>query len=972
MIRQASPLVGRTAEIELLTSMLEAVADKTGILAVVSGEAGIGKSRLVSELAVRARNRGFAAVIARNDPVPGRPSAWPWIQVLRQLDELVSADPQFDSARMYPGRTSKLISEVQSFGNPIDVTAVDDIESERFRQFDAIIEYLKLVSKLKPLYIAVEDLHEADEQTLRMLEFLSYRVEDIHTLFLATTRPFDGQTPERRSTMATINHASSTVRIALQRLERVDIDQYLELSGYGSLSVSTHNRIDEYSSGVPLFLAEIVAHLDEGGAMRDIPAGLGEVVGLRCRALSMACKSILSVASLLGEVFSVKRLDQVLLYGHQEIVDLLDEAIRAWIVEVIPAEPGRYRFRHRLLCDALAFQVTEDKKLELHRQIATTLEKVAEGSFNGHANEVLNHLVASGPFGEPEKTVRYAIAAGNRALESLAFEDAATYFRSGLKALQLVILAKPDRRRADLLFGILRACCGKNLPSARDVEQAFSIYESLGAYSDAIRVASLHYSGWSDEYNIAPIYDRALEIVVPKSLDEARIRANRGRNQWRQHHDYQSAREDLDRALDIARQIDDPYALVRVHCYVMEFEWGTLRNDSFQMIIDESERCESSIGFNMFLEKIWDIAHHWYVEKGDTEQARWCIERALASARRTRREIGAILHQFGEFHMRVGEWERAKAAFRERISIARAALSVLYLARCEAETGNHDEASKLFRELYERALVPEARGTWEQMPLFSGLARIPYVSDYVPEWVDVAQSEYRHFLPLIPKFDPLIAHWLQMAEGLIARMTGDQETAERVYRAIADGTIRFKSPIEAARIAAAAGRYDEALAILCKHRGFARKAGYMPALAQASFETARIVFDTADSSRFEMARDALDEATAVCRSVDMVSLLRKTQQLAELVSPTMAGSEAASDADRSANEIQAESKRFEVLSPREREVHSLIARGLTNKEIASELFISTKTVYNHVNHILAKLGVSNRTEAALMAASPDR
>ena len=246
----------------------------------------------------------------------------------------------------------------------------------------------------------------------------------------------------------------------------------------------------------------------------------------------------------------------------------------------------------------------------------------------------------------------------------------------------------------------------------------------------------------------------------------------------------------------------------------------------------------------------------------------------------------------------------------------------MWLAKCEAESGNLESARSLLNEHLERSRADRGSHREEGIALLhASHMRAGLELDSI--WLEVAEGEIES-IRATGEALPFLDHELISIEAALAWAKGDAASARDAYQAMRglDKDIDIAMVIHVARAASVAGLTKEALDLHRRYRDRCRKAGYLPTVAWHNYEIAGLLCKIDDDHPPGEAHEVLKEAHSICIDFGMPPLL----------------------------------KRVEVLA--------LLSTGRTNKEIATELFISAKTVRNHVSHIFAKLGVGNRTEAA--------
>ena len=274
---------------------------------------------------------------------------------------------------------------------------IDDPESARLYRFDAIAEYLRATARSNPLFIVIEDLQQADEQTRLLIEFLAYQINKMHISLMATVRTQAGEWSNGLSdTLANLGRIPSFIRISLDRLDRSTVHRYLETVG-ATINRDIADHLYDRTLGLPFFVAEIASQMLAGRSHGEIPESIREAIGARLRELSPDCRRMLSVAAILGRAFTYRNL---LLVGDCDADFLnasIEEATANGFFELDPENAEGFRFTHELFFEVILTKLSEIGKYELYARAAGALEKAYGIDAETHAAEILNHISKAGP-----------------------------------------------------------------------------------------------------------------------------------------------------------------------------------------------------------------------------------------------------------------------------------------------------------------------------------------------------------------------------------------------------------------------------------------------------------------------------------------------------------------------------------------------------------------------------------------------
>jgi hypothetical protein len=406
----AEIFVGRSREIAAIESMLIEARAGGGRLVLLTGEPGIGKSRLAEEVSRRAEALGWLAAWGRSWEGPGTPAYWPWTQIVRRLAAMTELRAIFAETDL-----STLLDPSAS------LTETADAEHARFVLFDRVARAIHAAAARRPLMLVLDDIHAADTATLMLLQFVARGLHGNPVLLLAAARDTSFAAPPE--TTALLAQASREARhVPLERLERDDLSDWIARS---RIELEA-DRVWSATEGNPLFVEELLAAArkrpDAAWTATQMPLGIREAMRAHLSLVSEHAQRLLETASVLGRELSVAMLK--LLAGPDEI-GALDEAVASGIFR--DAGEGRLRFSHILLRDELYARLSEERRRALHRQAA----------FASHSRAAAAHHILLGAAPQEAKaTLDVVHAAMREASGKAAHEDAARLGRRALEILE--------------------------------------------------------------------------------------------------------------------------------------------------------------------------------------------------------------------------------------------------------------------------------------------------------------------------------------------------------------------------------------------------------------------------------------------------------------------------------------------------------------------------------------------------------
>jgi DNA-binding SARP family transcriptional activator len=495
------PLVGRDAERDALTALLDVAAGGTPRFAALVGDPGIGKSRLLAELAAAARARSATVLVGRCSQDEGAPPLWPWAGVLEGLGLPLPTEPA-------SGQTD---------------------ESTRFRTWDDIVRAVHDAARERLVLVLLDDLHWADPSTLRVLGLLLETVHDGRLVVVSTWRadpPPSGALGAVAEQLAR-RHA---LRLDLVGLDADEVTAMVEAVSHHRPARPDADALRERTDGNPFFVLEYARLAGEHGDLTALlaepvpPHGVADVVRRRLERLSGDARSALVPAAVLGRDFGLRDLAAVLGWDEDRVLDTLDEAVTAGLVR----EDGvdAFRFSHALVRDTVHSGVSPTRRGRWHAKAAEVLQGRAD-----RAGEVARHWHQAGPE-YVDRAWRAARLAAREALRLYAYEEAVELLTDAL-----VVLAQDptatDEDEYDVLIelGLADKATGDWINLRQVVHRGIAVADRLGDPIALARVAVMTsidalwqsaYHGEVDEV-IVDALRRALD-GLPATDNELRCR----------------------------------------------------------------------------------------------------------------------------------------------------------------------------------------------------------------------------------------------------------------------------------------------------------------------------------------------------------------------------------------------------------------------------------------------------------------
>ena len=912
--------VGRQQEMGELKACLEDALSGRGRLVTLVGEPGIGKTRTAQELATYAGLRGTQVLWGRSYEEQGVPPYWPWVQAIRSY--VRDQEPEQVRSEMGAGAAdiAEVVSDVRERLPDLQPAPQLEPEQARFRLFDSIAAFLKTASQRQPLVLVLDDLHWADQPSLMLLQFGARELGGARLLLIGTYRDVEVSRRHPLSqTLAELTRERLFQRILLRGLGQEAVGRFIEMVSGSTPPRGLVEVVHRQTEGNPLFVTEVVRLLVQEGQLTDrpdpnqerpgdweswsvrIPEGVREVIGRRLDHLSQRCNQALTIASVIGREFTLEQLTPMVADATEDrLLDVREEALASRVIEELPRSVGRYQFTHALIQETLQEDLSGTRRSRLHGDIAEALERLYVGDIEAHAAELAYHFAEAQTALGTGKLVRYSLLAGERALASYAHEEASSHFQRGLaaKAGQPV-----DAEAAEALFGLGRAQVAtvetyRLSEAVATLSRAFDYYAEAGDVARAVSVAEHPLPAAAGLITGAgTLIARALDLVVPDSLQSARLLSSHGRVLGLEEGDYQQARELFDRSLEIVRREGDVGVELRILASSAEIEGYHLR---WQEAVDVGTRA-LELASRVDDPRSEMLAHYWVAIPrfvlGDAEGIAQHAEALLAAAERLRHHFYLARALFASENLARcrGEFAAARQLSERGLAVSPQE-SRLLLGRTvlEFEVGDFENGELYLRRLVEvmesappgptleSALVPVA---------ISYLSRITGKDERLAMGKSVAEANVAS-----PLITGLMAELNRFALALAAVQEGEESAAATQYGALTTMLGLGMSVIFGGQpdhvlglLAHTVGELDQAAAHFEDALAFCRKAGYRPELAWVCCDYADMLLDpstssgrTGDGERAK-AMALLDESLAISSQLGMRPLMERVLSRREIL-----------------------------------------------------------------------------------------
>jgi DNA-binding CsgD family transcriptional regulator/tetratricopeptide (TPR) repeat protein len=1013
--RLSSPVfVGRVNELHTLFAAADAAASGETALVLVGGEAGVGKSRLTTEVADRLRDRGWlvlegGTVALGDDGLPFGPI----VEALRVLVRDVDAERIAAAAGPSLPELARLVPELSTVAGD-GAPAAGQVEWLQTRIFEGILRLLGRLGVASPLLLVIEDLHWADRSTRDLLSFLARNARDERLLIVGTFRTDE---LHRRHPLtpwlAEAERQPRVERIDLARFERNELVELLTAITGTPPTPTLVDSVARRSDGNAFFAEELVAAVDETGQRRQrLPETLRGVLLVHLSAASERARRLVEIAAVAGRQVDHEVLAEVCGLSDAEMGMALHEAVDSQLLVIgLDDAVPQYRFRHALVQEAAYDELLPSERRALHGAYARAIEARPAGGGAAAASrlvELAHHWTAAH---EPARALVAAIEAGDASRTVYAYADAARQYERAIELWDIVPVAdRPaDRDLADL-YDAASASATLVGDAARALTLARRAIELVdatpGAADDPERRAWARErcgrAAWlaGDTATSILLLEDAVGLLVgiPPSVRQARVLAGLAQNLMLAGRSGESVAF-AEGAIESARTIGDQ-GIESLAMNVLGVDLATLGN-----IAGGIDLLRRSLAISIPADDPTEVPRA-YANLGSVLEMGGFVEEALevtlagaASARRYSTELS--FRTFLEVNaagmlIELGRYPEAAALLDKNADRVLPGVTTIHLhvtlAHLHVRTGDLvaarrdlDIARSEAVGLADAQFVIDIHAFGTELALWSGdpATALDIARDGLDRLVDMDDAMIlgQLAIPAVRAAADLAvrARAARNAAGTEVAVAAARDVLER-YRAatarltlqddLAASEIGWRMALLAAESSRAAGEDDRAAWDAVRPALTARPAPFLE--AYVLWRAAEVLAGSGGPTGTAAAAEPLRGAHAIAAAIGAGLLLGAIEGLGRRLRLDLAPPDHSAGATRDAPSEPPSAPPDEPPDPfglttREREVLALVAEGYTNRRIAEALFISESTAGVHVSHILGKLGVETRTEAAAVA-----
>jgi len=963
-------LIGREAELEAFQTVLEGVRAGGAGCVVVGGEAGVGKTRLVGEVARRASGAEFELWQGR---CLHQDAAFPFAAVVDALRAFLAGRRPAEVRQGLAGMGAEVVKLVPELGlilPGLSPTPPLDPEAEKRRLFEALVRVLVAPASGRPRLLVFEDIHWADQTSLDFLRFLLRRLPPNPVLLILTYRP--DHSGRLREFLTTVRRERWPRELTLGPFSREEVGRLVRAL-FGTVGPDQARLVDlvyGLTEGNPFFVEEVLKSLVVSGEVRRtasgwqwrpaaglrLPPSVQDLVRLRLGRLGPQARALLTAAAVIGRQFELKMLADLTGLEEPRVLSLLNQLIAARAV--VEASAGRFAFRHAVIREAVYEGLDGGERRALHRRVAGVLERA--GAAESALADLSHHYFAAGAWAE---ALEYGRRAGEHARALYAPQEAVEHFGRALGAAVHLGCPVPVCVRLFRARGQVAELAGYLEAAGRDYAEAVRLARAagdrVGEWEGAVDLGLLWAS--RDYAEAGRHFDEALSLA--RALGKPALLAhslNRVGNLEANVGDPARAIDYHRQALEIFQRLEDSRGTAATldllgmatqlnSDLVAAVGWLRQAAELFRQL-DDPQGLAASLASLVVCAATHP--HDLSVPGIPLKEALAAGESALALSQGISWRAGTA-YALGVLALGLGlggDYGAALAAGRQALQAAEEA------EHRQWTIAAHRALGRLYLDLF---ALPEARrhleAAWQ---LAAALAS-----------VYVAQGEFgraRDLLAAARAGQATCAGWDRQLAGARAELAlacNEPALALRVTEELAAATPNLGPGAVMPRLwvlrAAALTRlrrYEEGEALLLAARREAAIRGtpiweFRTSLALGRLYRSRRRKAEA-AAEFEAVRQVAEGLAAGLRDGSLrAAFWGRVGELLPGGGPHQAGR-----------------RRFGGLTAREVEVAALVSRGLTNREVAQALAVSERTAECHVASIMAKLGFKSRAQVAAWAA----
>ncbi|MFH0816536.1 MAG: tetratricopeptide repeat protein [Methanobacteriota archaeon] len=657
-IQVTSKFVGRAEEVKYLRGKLQQTRGGKGALVLVSGEAGVGKTRLVDEVGRQAVESGFLYLTGRCISQKDAAPYLPFLDALKNHVNMGNGGMQPEEARMPVGLAAGMAGSGGTYeGGLISMGFMPmaeessaqfkmDAQSEREKMFNTLTQQIIGMSRQRPVLLFIDDLQWADNASLQLLHYVARSVGDASVLICGAYRPAElaSQTLPLEDMLRRMNQEKLYEEVNLERFKLLEIGTMVkDILGIDDVPEKFIGKLYDMSEGNPFFVEEVLKALVEEGIVKKdsyvwdtgvdlssirIPGTIKDVISRRVARMDENTKKVLMYAAVIGNRFNFEVLHRVTGMDVNELLDAVDKLMAVDIIrEDRGSEDETYIFDHKQTASVIYDEMSKSRVRLMHKQVG----EITEDVYASRLDEVVYPLARHFALGrENQKAYKYNLLAGDKARRLLAYYEAIEYYNQAIR----------------LLAGMTSA-------------QGIEVKRETARLQGEIGLLLFDLGDWGAAL---PSYEQALHnarLLGDKSLLATTLRGLA--DVQRQRGKYNEAEQHYEESLLISEDLNDASSVSDIQRGLGYVHWRKGEIDEAIDHYNQSISYAMKKGDQHSTAKTYIEMGNVYNQRGDHERAVEYYTKAIGELEKVKDypELARAYNNLGDTYLNLKEWDKA-------------------------------------------------------------------------------------------------------------------------------------------------------------------------------------------------------------------------------------------------------------------------------------------------------------------------